>query len=1333
MKKIIYLSCFALFTGISGPCQIAAWDFYGQSFPVTCAATTFHTDLVATGGANNITRGAGAPASGGVNSFRTTGFQNNGISTTATDYFQVTLQTVPGFKLSLSTLDAKFNGTSTFFSSPGVTSQFAYSLDGVNFILIGSPVQSTSLTMGQIDLNGIPDLQHVYAQTMVTLRYYASGQTTTGGWGFYSGTSGSNGFAVGGTVSEALVAVPSVQTSGITFNDIQQTQMAVSWTPGNGEKRVVKVNTSNSFTDPADGTDPPANAVYAGNGEQVVYNYSGASIPAITGLTTGVTYWFRIYEYNGAGTLTKFNTMQAMNNPRSQATSALLLPPAVTSPTSATVTTSSAILGGRVTSDGGSPVTERGTLWKTSSPVTISDNKLAEGSTDTGVFSHLRTQLPPAMQIHHAAYATNAIGTALTPEATFFTLALEPATHVTGFSATPGGTTSIGLSWNPLATGAAGYLILQKQGVLPPAAMPSDANLYLPGAILGDGVVAANIIQGTAGMQTITGLSPGTAYSFTIFPYAWDGSNGQTTNFLTLPPVPWATATTAVPVVATYHWTGAAGNDWGVAGNWNPQRTVPALNDILVFDDGGTWLVTNVPTQTIGRMLVLENTSVTLQGAGTLNVAGDTGEDVVVASGCQLNITGSGTVTISLAAGATGFVTGSMTFSGGGHRLLAAGTGGLVFASGGMFKTGSGFTGNPFGTVNLSSVVFNSGSVYVCQAGGNPFGATAPASVVVFQPGSLYRIDAYAVPSFGGRTYGDFEMNYPGSITATGSSAVSIDNFTASQGTFYFNTTGSPGHSIRGNVFVAGVATLIFAPATAGTVVLNGTGPQTMSGTGSVMAGPFSTIVFSNSSGVTLNMNATFNNVTISPGGLFTVAANAELTVNGNLVNGAAASGLILDPDGSMIHNNAGVPGTVKRSFAAATWTDWRDGWHFLSSPVAGQPIDAAGGFITSGSGNDFDFLAWSEPDDLWVNYKNTTVPPYFFDINGSGNFETGKGYLAAYQSAGTKIFTGMLNTGDVPVENLTVTGSNVSTRGWHLLGNPFPCALTWYSGWTTSNVGGVAYIWNEAGLSYTPRNPGEPIPACNGFMVQATGNPGSSGSLTIPASKRIHDNQSWFKEPGDPVIKLRARSMDHPSFQESQVRFNTLSTDDFDPEFDGRFLPGYAALFYSLAGMEKLGVNTIPGPYENMYIPFVFKKNGDDHFQIEAGIAGMMPSSVLLLDKKTGTEHNLSIDPVYRFTSEEGDPPGRFALTFSHEGIVEQYGRNTKISVFANNILIDHHGNTRLEIFGILGKPVVLRELSGTGTAKVVLDVPAGWYLVRATAGNNVKVAKVFIPSSLH
>jgi uncharacterized repeat protein (TIGR02543 family) len=212
---------------------IAAWDFYASSAQNTVAATNYDANLVSSG--INITRGTGAGASTGVNSFRTQGFQNNGISTSNTDYFQITFTASPCFNISLTSIDAKFIGTTTFYATPGVTSQFAYSLDGTNFTLIGSPVTSTSLNMALIDLSSSTALQNISAGTTVIIRYYASGQTSSGGWGFSSSAVGDYGLSIGGTLSSAPTSAPTAtdqsfcSSTSPTVSNLTATGSSIQW------------------------------------------------------------------------------------------------------------------------------------------------------------------------------------------------------------------------------------------------------------------------------------------------------------------------------------------------------------------------------------------------------------------------------------------------------------------------------------------------------------------------------------------------------------------------------------------------------------------------------------------------------------------------------------------------------------------------------------------------------------------------------------------------------------------------------------------------------------------------------------------------------------------------------------------------------------------------------------------------------------------------------------------------------------------------------------------------------------------------------------------------
>lgn len=112
-------------------------------------------------------------------------------------------------------------------------------------------------------------------------------------------------------------STPTVQASSLTITPTC-TQATVAWTNGNGTKRIVKCNTANSWTAPADGTDPSANPVYGG-GEQVVYNSTGSTV-VVTGLTKGTTYWFKVYDANCSSTNVKFATAVGANNPLSGTT-----------------------------------------------------------------------------------------------------------------------------------------------------------------------------------------------------------------------------------------------------------------------------------------------------------------------------------------------------------------------------------------------------------------------------------------------------------------------------------------------------------------------------------------------------------------------------------------------------------------------------------------------------------------------------------------------------------------------------------------------------------------------------------------------------------------------------------------------------------------------------------------------------------------------------------------------------------------------------------------------------------------------------------------------------
>jgi len=107
---------------------------------------------------------------------------------------------------------------------------------------------------------------------------------------------------------------PSLQASDLHCTDVGSRSLNVNWTNGDGDRRMVVMNTVNSFTPPIDSTYPAHNPQYVGTGEQIVYKGASNSFN-VYGLTPESSYWFRVYEYNNTDTLTRYLTNVYTLNP----------------------------------------------------------------------------------------------------------------------------------------------------------------------------------------------------------------------------------------------------------------------------------------------------------------------------------------------------------------------------------------------------------------------------------------------------------------------------------------------------------------------------------------------------------------------------------------------------------------------------------------------------------------------------------------------------------------------------------------------------------------------------------------------------------------------------------------------------------------------------------------------------------------------------------------------------------------------------------------------------------------------------------------------------------
>jgi len=111
--------------------------------------------------------------------------------------------------------------------------------------------------------------------------------------------------AYGNTVQASktfMCVYPNTQASNVTVSVASTTSLDVSWTRGDGDQVIVLAKEGSAVdADPVDGTAYTANSVFGsgsqiGTGNYVVYIGTGTNV-TVTGLTTGQTYYFAVYEF----------------------------------------------------------------------------------------------------------------------------------------------------------------------------------------------------------------------------------------------------------------------------------------------------------------------------------------------------------------------------------------------------------------------------------------------------------------------------------------------------------------------------------------------------------------------------------------------------------------------------------------------------------------------------------------------------------------------------------------------------------------------------------------------------------------------------------------------------------------------------------------------------------------------------------------------------------------------------------------------------------------------------------------------------------------------------
>ncbi|SFO41026.1 SprB repeat-containing protein, partial [Paenimyroides ummariense] len=113
-------------------------------------------------------------------------------------------------------------------------------------------------------------------------------------------TCSSSGQVAYSTVHTVTIPPAPNAATGMTFTNVTDNAVTVNWTNGNGDRRVLLVNTTNNFSSlPVSGA-AYANGTVLSGGDILVWDGTAANT-TISGLKCNTTYYFRLYEYKRCG------------------------------------------------------------------------------------------------------------------------------------------------------------------------------------------------------------------------------------------------------------------------------------------------------------------------------------------------------------------------------------------------------------------------------------------------------------------------------------------------------------------------------------------------------------------------------------------------------------------------------------------------------------------------------------------------------------------------------------------------------------------------------------------------------------------------------------------------------------------------------------------------------------------------------------------------------------------------------------------------------------------------------------------------------------------------
>ncbi|MFZ4463161.1 MAG: T9SS type A sorting domain-containing protein, partial [Bacteroidales bacterium] len=203
---------------------------------------------------------------------------------------------------------------------------------------------------------------------------------------------------------------------------------------------------------------------------------------------------------------------------------------------------------------------------------------------------------------------------------------------------------------------------------------------------------------------------------------------------------------------------------------------------------------------------------------------------------------------------------------------------------------------------------------------------------------------------------------------------------------------------------------------------------------------------------------------------------------------------------------------------------------------------------------------------------------------------------------------------------------------------------------------------------------------------------------------------------------------------EETVVYMNEAASSDFDGEYDAYKLFGFnedVAQIYTSSNDVDYTINAQP-VVDSLSTALNFRIGQSGTYTLTASGMESFNGDYLFIvkDNETGMSYNLKQNKTLTLTFNQGDIVDRFTLTIYKNtlGIEDNELKGVNVYAADNKVYIENCPDSDVNVYSATGALVASRHFGKAYLNSMVMNVPAGIYMVKLVSKNGTISSKLFI-----